>query len=363
MRQHALIGAIVFAGAGAQAAPVPLSEDELKAAVAGKTVAIETPLGLPISVNYGANGIMTGTAGTALAVYLGAPKDRGRWSIRNGKLCQKWFKWLGGDTTCLAIRQEGQKIFWRSDEGRTGTAMIEAGPPVIEGASASGLGLPPQPSGVEQALAGERQATAPELPPLPQQHAPVRPAPGASRAEPPRHARAHPVPSSAVMQASFAREAPHSRETTTAEPVLAEAPQPVARPAPTPVEPWATRFALASFAPTRPLPQPARAVVAPLALPADPFDADREPMRRAADLAAIGVLEHRWCLANAFAKGPALPFHLSSEGLDPAPELVNAPSLLSIAQEQAYAGELPLHEAACVTEEPAIGVVAKRAGP
>ena len=53
MRQHALIGALLFAGAGAQAAPVPLSEDELKAAVAGKTVAIETPLGLPITVNYG----------------------------------------------------------------------------------------------------------------------------------------------------------------------------------------------------------------------------------------------------------------------------------------------------------------------
>lgn len=358
MRQHALIGALLFAGAGAQAAPVPLSEDELKAAVAGKTVAIETPLGLPITVNYGVNGIMTGTAGTALAVYLGAPKDRGRWSIRNGKLCQKWFKWLSGDTTCLSIRQEGQKIHWRSDEGKTGTAMIESGPPVIEGASASGLGLPPEPVGAAQALAAEREA-APELPHPSQQQVQARPVPGATRHDPSRTARAHPA--SAVMQASFARETRQEREVTAAEPVLAEAPRPAPRPERSSAEPWATRFAVASLAPARPLPSPAPAVTAPPDHAADPFDADREPMRRAADLAAIGAMEHRWCLANAFAKGPTLPFHLSSDGVDPAPELVNAPSLLSVAQEQVYAGELPLHEPACVTEEPAIGAVAKLA--
>ena len=75
-------------------------------------------------------------------------------------------------------------------------------------------------------------------------------------------------------------------------------------------------------------------------------------MRRAGDAAAIAALEHRWCLSNAFAKGPALPTYETIS----APELVSGPSLLSVAQEQAYEGELPLHESSCLTEEPAIAL-------
>lgn len=358
MRQHALIGALIVVGTGAQAAPVPLSEDELKSAVVGKTVSIDTPLGMPLTVNYGANGIMTGTAGTALAVYLGSAKDRGRWYIKNGKLCQKWFKWLSGDTTCLAIQQDGLKIYWRSDEGRTGTAMIEPGPPVIDGATASGLGLPPQPA----------QPTEPQVQPA--EHAaahmpePHRPAPPPARRDV-AHTKAAATGAWAAQtvptRVSFVRETPQELEAPPAPPALADVPREVARPDQHPAEPWATRFAVASLVPVRPAAPPLEPItVAPRE--ADPFEAEREPMRNAAEVVSLGVMEHRWCLANAFAKGPSRPPHLMTGAVEPEPELVSAPSLLSVAQEQAYEGELPLHEPACLTEEPAIGVMARLIG-
>jgi hypothetical protein len=386
MRQHALIGALIVAGAGAQAAPVALGEDELRSAVAGKTVTIDTPLGLPISVNYGANGIMTGTAGAAMAVYLGAPKDRGRWQIKNGKLCQKWFKWLSSEVTCLAIQQEGLKIYWRSDEGRTGTAMIEPGPPVIDGATASGLGLPPQPA-EPQAEPAEHAAA------LAQQ--PHRPAPSPQRREVaharPVHAASFaPAAAPAPTHASFAREPvrehePPVREHETAPehvavpehaappaapehaaappehaaPALVEAPQ-VVMPARAPTEPSAARFAVAALMPLRPA-APAAEPLTAATREADPFEAEREPMRTAAEAVSLGVMEHRWCLANAFAKGPQPP-HLTAEAMEPTPELVSAPSLLAVTQEQAYDGELPLHEPACLTEQPALGAMARLIG-
>ncbi|MEZ5816158.1 MAG: hypothetical protein R3D44_03660 [Hyphomicrobiaceae bacterium] len=339
MRQQALIGALIVVGAGLPATAGQLRDDDLKSAVAGKTVTIDTPLGLPITVNYGANGMMTGSTGTALGVYLGAPKDRGRWHVRNGKLCQKWFKWLSGDTTCLTINQEGQKIYWRSDEGQTGTAMIEAGPPALDGVTAAGLGVPPPPAASKVAVPLTAGA-APEVVALPKPK-PTPPWPNAKVArETPREA--DPKAARAVADARQAMRPPR----------LVRAVAPAARP----------RYLVASLAPiARPEASQQPAPVVPVATEsdgeADPFSVGAErTMRQAADRAAIAALEHRWCLSNAFAKGPAGP--------DPmprftAPELVSAPSLLAVAQEQAYYGELPLHEASCLTEEPAIGQMAR----
>jgi hypothetical protein len=39
-------------------------------------------------------------------------------------LCHKWTKWFDGVLQCLRISQEGSRIFWRRDDGETGTAVI-----------------------------------------------------------------------------------------------------------------------------------------------------------------------------------------------------------------------------------------------
>jgi hypothetical protein len=327
---------------GASAAPGHLSEAELKAAVGGKTVRIDTPLGLPLTVSYGANGIMTGTAGTVLAAYLGSARDRGRWSVRNGKLCQKWFKWLAGDETCMQIRQEGLKIHWRSDSGRTGLAMIETGPPELSGATASGLGLPMPPASDSPPAAttthDDRERSARDV------HAaePQAPPPAAAAI----HEPAHPAPPA---------------------PSLVEAPREVA-PAPAA---WATATAatvsLASLAPSPRSVPAAAAAPAPVTRPsADDEDASAAgalaialPMRRAVDLAAVWSLEHRWCLADALGTGHAraglgVSAEFAASGPPP-----TAPPLLVVAADQISPSELPLHAPSCLTPQPALAAIAR----
>lgn len=308
-----------------------LDSDNLKAAVSGKTVTIDTPLGLPITVNYSANGLMTGTAGTALGVYLGAVKDRGRWHVRNGKLCQKWFKWLSGDLTCLTLRQEGGKIYWQSDEGQTGTASIETGPPAFDGVTASGLGVPIPPERDADGRRDADRAGTPSEEPAPQ-------------ATPP--AAVSKTWSKAVV---VHKATPHPGTDGDGEPRLLHAVAPARR----------AQYTLASFAPVPPLPlaNPLHETPAVAVAPeADPFEAMQLPMRRAADFSAKATLAYRWCHSNAFAKGPSAP---TSGTRFAAPELTSVPSLLAVAQEQAYEGELPLHSASCLTEEPGINVMAK----
>lgn len=327
MRQPALIGALFVVGVSAPAMATQLASDDLKTAVAGKTVTIDTPLGLPITVNYGANGLMTGTVGTALAVYLGADKDRGRWHVRNGKLCQKWFKWLSGEMTCLTLRQDGSKIYWRSDEGKSGTATIEAGPPTFAGVTASALGVPPPPA------RDADEAETPRADPARQEHTPAKAA-----------AVPKPWPKAVAVRKGPARVEAH----VGAEPRLLHAVAPATRP----------KYTLASLAPI-PLPLAKRdrdiasTEVAPTA---DPFDGEPLGMRWAADLSVTATLETRWCHANVFAKEPSVP---ASAGRFAVPALVHVPNLLAVAKEQAYEGELPLHEASCLTADPGINVIAK----
>ncbi|MEZ5852250.1 MAG: hypothetical protein R3D68_16570 [Hyphomicrobiaceae bacterium] len=123
----------------------PRGED-LKRFVAGKTVHLDTPLGaLPIT--YNANGTLSAhSESLALTAYLGSTTDRGRWSVKGDRVCQKFFKWFSGDTSCLQIKAQGRKISWRRDDGMTGTALLaqnDATPP----APPSGLGVavPPEP--------------------------------------------------------------------------------------------------------------------------------------------------------------------------------------------------------------------------
>jgi hypothetical protein len=126
-----LVGAGVFVliCCSAQAEPVTLGGDTLHQALAGKTVHLDTPLGVAIPITYHANGIMSGKAGV-LEYFLGAEADRGRWWIADGKLCQKWFKWLDAQPSCMRLQQDGDRIFWRRDDGVSGTARIVAGLPL-----------------------------------------------------------------------------------------------------------------------------------------------------------------------------------------------------------------------------------------
>jgi hypothetical protein len=162
-------GIFVLSCCTAHAAPVTLGGDAAQRAVVGKTVHLDTPLGVAIPITYHANGIMSGKAGV-LEYFLGAEADRGRWWIAHGKLCQKWFKWLDAQPSFMRLQQDGNKIFWRRDDGVSGTAHIVAGLPLGAESAPRALGgpiraLPATETTKDVAKAALRPETRPSVPP------------------------------------------------------------------------------------------------------------------------------------------------------------------------------------------------------
>lgn len=119
----ALFAPLVTASLAAAAEPLTLAGDSIKQTVTGATLALDTPLGMTVSIRFTADGLMSGEA-KELATLLGAPKDRGRWWIARDQLCYKWFRWFEAEPRCLVVRQAGLRIFWERDDGENGTGTI-----------------------------------------------------------------------------------------------------------------------------------------------------------------------------------------------------------------------------------------------
>ena len=84
MHRHLIAGLGFLAASSANAEPVKLADAALKLAVTGRTVHLDTPLGITVPITYHGNGLMSGKAGV-LSYILGADNDRGRWWVENGK--------------------------------------------------------------------------------------------------------------------------------------------------------------------------------------------------------------------------------------------------------------------------------------
>lgn len=109
----------------AQAAqPSELKGNELKKAVAGKTVYLSAS-GIVLPIAYRANGTMSGRLKAfAAALAGGKPVDTGRWWISNNQLCQRWNRWLDGKSYCYKLTRNGNNVVWVRNDGRRGTARI-----------------------------------------------------------------------------------------------------------------------------------------------------------------------------------------------------------------------------------------------
>ena len=109
-----LAAGLVLPASGALAEPVTLvrdaktlagntsfSADELRRAVAGKTVYLDVS-GFELPIRYLDNGRMSGTMGTVAATLsIGDPvSDNGVWSIEANYLCRRWTSWLDSKTYC-----------------------------------------------------------------------------------------------------------------------------------------------------------------------------------------------------------------------------------------------------------------------
>lgn len=260
--QKITIAALLLVGGALEVQAQPMSADELRAFVAGKTVHLDSPIGT-LPVTYNPDGTLSGrTANVALAAYLGSSSDRGRWQIKGDKICQKFFRWLHGEMSCVTFRQDGRKISWRREDGLTGTATIaanDADPPPTP----AGLGVPPTASAQapanEQADSKTPPAVADAAASQPQAPGHVSPAPAVAAVP------AKPHPTGAPRPPAFA--------------IASVASLPAARPRPkppvfkviTPIEPEASGAHAAAAASPGPVPagSPPVALVAGASAAAD----------------------------------------------------------------------------------------------
>lgn len=129
MRKTIMMTAALLMLAGAAHAsnePVLLTGKDLRNALVGKTIYLQTPIGAEIPIKYQANGTMTGVSSAHLAALAGEPvnADTGRWWVRRAELCQQWSKWSQGRAHCYKLRASGKTVQWSRNDGETGTARL-----------------------------------------------------------------------------------------------------------------------------------------------------------------------------------------------------------------------------------------------
>ncbi len=118
-----MIVTIVCLPGAAGAEAVKLGGDEIREAVTGSLLELDTPLGTTIPIRFTGDGLMTGKAGQLSSV-LGAAKDRGRWWVKGDRLCYKWFRWFEAQSQCMTVQMKDERVYWHQDDGKRGTATI-----------------------------------------------------------------------------------------------------------------------------------------------------------------------------------------------------------------------------------------------
>lgn len=165
LRPFLVIG-VLSAATGAYADPQPLDGSALKA-LAGSLVEIDTPLGTKLPVRFGTDGLVSAQAGE-LAPLLGSEKDRGRWWVDNDKICTKWFRWFDAEVRCIQVSQDGTRLYWRKDDGETGTATLIEEPAAKGEAVVVAAAAPaPAPQKTSAADAAKETVKASAAPPTP----------------------------------------------------------------------------------------------------------------------------------------------------------------------------------------------------
>jgi len=124
MRQ--LLLALLLLPIGAAQAST-LKGDDIRSDIVGRTVFLAAPFGGEFPLNYRPNGVVDGD-GEALGIGRWiAPRDKGRWWVRENRLCQQFETWYNGTPMCFELTRTGpQRLRWVRDNGETGAARIGA---------------------------------------------------------------------------------------------------------------------------------------------------------------------------------------------------------------------------------------------
>lgn len=121
---------LLLAGLTAAASPAiaetgPMSGKEIRQAVTGNRIYLQTPFGGEFPLFYRTDGVVDGS-GKALGLgRFMAPTDSGKWWIKGDRLCQQWSEWYEGRQQCFELRRTGEaSLYWKRDDGLEGEARI-----------------------------------------------------------------------------------------------------------------------------------------------------------------------------------------------------------------------------------------------
>jgi hypothetical protein len=128
MRKILMIAAAMLFATAANASEQNrnLTGKQLRSALSGKTLYIQTPIGAEVPVRYRGNGTMLGRSSAQLAMLAGedVKADKGRWWIKSTQLCQKWNNWSEGRAYCYRFQIRGNSVRWTRNDGESGSARL-----------------------------------------------------------------------------------------------------------------------------------------------------------------------------------------------------------------------------------------------
>ncbi len=124
-----LRGLILSATVWATAFATPVHADdltgkEIATLITDKKVLLSTTWGaFPLFYRNG-NTVVGDGSGLGLAKFF-APKETGKWWVKDEELCQQFPTWYKGQPLCFTIKQTGPaEIKWVREDGYAGTATI-----------------------------------------------------------------------------------------------------------------------------------------------------------------------------------------------------------------------------------------------
>lgn len=102
-----------------------LTSDEIRKEIVGRRIFLAAPLGGEFPLNYRPNGVVDGDGEAFGLGRFIAPRDQGRWWVRENRLCQQFRTWYDGAPMCFELSRTGpDRVRWVRDNGETGLARI-----------------------------------------------------------------------------------------------------------------------------------------------------------------------------------------------------------------------------------------------
>ena len=103
----------------------PMKAADIKRDIIGRRIYLAAPLGGELPLHFRRDGRVDGSGDAVGLGKLFRPNDTGKWWIAGNRLCEQFTTWYDGAQLCFDLERTSPKtVFWRQNNGQTGTARI-----------------------------------------------------------------------------------------------------------------------------------------------------------------------------------------------------------------------------------------------